>query len=250
MANDISAADLNPLSNMNIDMSATGNIFLIILVSFLILVLIGFLVWLFMQKKKWWIRVPLYKMIGNVNTRIATLKGKVVPMGRAGDQLWFVKGAGFKKFLPPAEIQSAAKEYWHYVRSDGEWVNFSMTDIDKLQKEAGVKYVKTDMRLQRLATDKLLEQRHLKTSFLEKWGTVIGFVVFFLIISIALVVFFNQYSDVVAQLGSVIDKADNIMTKAAKISGNEGTADLIPALIPIGFLSLKKKKKRKNNGKN
>ena len=247
MANSTSGADLNPLSNMNIDMSATGTIFLIILISFLILGLIGFLVWLFMQKKKWWIRVPLYKMIGNVNTRVAVLKGKIVPMGRAGDQLWFVKGAGFKKFLPPAEIQSAKNEFWHYVRSDGEWVNFSMTDIDKLQKEAGVKYVKTDMRLQRLATDKLLEQRHLKTTFLEKWGTVIGFVVFFLIISIALVVFFNQYSDVVAQLGSVIDKADQIMTKAAKISGNEGTADLIPAFTPLMLLGFKKKKKREDD---
>jgi len=243
---DINPSDLNPLSNMNIDMSATGNIFLIILVAVLVIGLVGFLIYMIMRNKQWWIRVPLYKMIGNVNTRIGILKGRVVPMGRAGDQLWFVKGAGFKKYLAPAEIQSAKNEYWHYVRSDGEWVNFSMTDIDKLQKEAGVKYVKTDMRLQRLATDKLLEQRHLKQSFLEKWGTVIGFVVFFLIISIALVVFFNQYSDVVAQLGSVIDKADQIMTKAAKISGNEGTADLIPAFALFMFGS--RKKKRKNNG--
>ena len=241
MANDITVSSLNPLSKINIDMGAIGNVFMIIFIAVLILGLIGFLVWLFIQKKKWWIRVPLYKMIGNVNTRIATLKGKVVPMGRAGDHLWFVKGAGLKKYLPPAEIQSAENEFWHFVRSDNEWVNFSMEDIDDLQKKAGVKYVKTDMRLQRLATDKLLEQRHLKIGFLEKWGVVIGFVVFFLIIAISLVVFFNQYSKVVEQLGSVIDKADQIMTKAAKVSGNQGTADLIPAFIPFIIFSLKKK---------
>ena len=241
MANDITVSSLNPLSGMSIDMGAVGNVFMIILIAVLVIGLIGFLVWLYIQKKKWWIRVPLYKMIGNVNTRIAILKGKVVPMGRAGDHLWLVKGKGLKKYLPPAEIQSAKNEFWHFVRSDNEWVNFSMQDIDKLQKEAGVKYVKTDMRLQRLATDKLLEQRHLKVSFLEKWGVVIGFVVFFLIISISLVVFFNQYSKVIEQLSHVIGQADQIMTKAAKVSGNQGTADLIPAFIPLIIFSLKKK---------
>lgn len=241
MANAITPAQLNPFGKMDLNLSSVGNIFLIIFIAVLIIGLIGFLVYMMIQKRKWWIRIPLYKKIGNVNTRIGVLKGKVVPMGRAGDILWFVKGAGIKKWLPPAEIQSAKNEYWHYIREDGEWVNFSMEDIDAKQKQANVKYVKTDMRLQRLATDKLLEQRHLKRSFMEKWGVVIGFVVFFLIIAIALVIFFHQYSKVVDKLGVVIDKADSILTKSAKIDGNSGSAELIPAFVPLIFISAKRK---------
>lgn len=248
MANQVTVSSLNPFSK--IDLGSLGQVFAIIFVAVLLIGLFAFVLWYILGRKKWWIRIPLYKKIGNIPTRIGILKGKVMPIGKAGDVLWFVKGAGIKKWLPPAELQTANKEYLHYVREDGEWVNFVLADIDDIQKKAGVKYVKTDMRLQRLATDKLLEQRHLKRSFLEKWGAVIGFVIFFLIIAISLVVFFHQYSKVVEQLGSVIAQADAIMTKAAKIGGNTGTADLIPAIIPLLLFKLTRRKKgeRKNNG--
>ena len=244
MANQITVGQLNPFGK--IDMSSVGQIFAIIFVAVLLIGLFGFIVWYVVGRKKWWIRIPLYKNIGNVPTRIGILKGKVMPIGRAGDVLWYVKGAGIKKWLPPAELQSANKEYLHYVREDGEWVNFILDDIDAIQKKAGVKYVKTDMRLQRLATDKLLEQRHLKRSFLEKWGTAIGFVIFFLVIAISLVVFFHQYSKVVGQLSSILDKADSIMTKAAKVGGNTGTAALIPAFIPFLLFKLRRLKNENN----
>ena len=242
MANQFTVANLNPFDK--VDSSSLFKVFAIIFIAVLLIGLIGFIVWYLINRKKWWIRIPLYKKIGNVPTRIGILKGKVMPIGRAGDCLWFVKGAGLKKWIPPAEMQTANKEYLHYVREDGEWVNFVLADIDEIQKKAGVKYVKTDMRLQRLATDKLLEQRHLKRSFLEKWGVVIGFVIFFLIISISLVVFFHQYSKVVDNLGSVMAQADQIMTKAAKIGGNSGTANLIPAIIPL--LLLRRRRWQKN----
>lgn len=242
MANDIDISSLNPIKN--VDFSSLGHVFAIIFISFLILGMIGFLVFLQINKKKWWIRVPLYKKIGNVPTRLGVLKGKVVPMGRAGDYLWFVKGAGIKKWLPPAEMQSAKNEYPHYIREDGEWVNFVMSDIDAIQKQANVKYVKTDMRLQRLATDKLLEQRHLKRSFLEKWGAVIGFAIFFLVIAVSLVVFFSQFSKVIDQVSTIMDKADTILEKAAKIESNSGTAELVPAFIPLLWFSVKQKKRQ------
>lgn len=237
MANEITTAQLNPFGKINLNTSSLGHVFLIIFISILILGLFAFLVWLILNKRKWWIKIPLYKKIGNVTTELGTMKAKVVPMGRAGDSLWFAKGLGIKKWMPPAEMQSKKNHFPHYIREDGEWVNFVMTDIDDVQKKANVKYVKTDMRLQRLATDKLLEQRHLKRSFLEKWGVAIGFAIFFLIIAVSLVVFFHQYSKVVDKLGVVVDKADQILTKAAKVSGNTGTAELVPAMFPLLFLS-------------
>lgn len=246
MAESVSLAQFNPLGNTSFNFSSLGQIFIIIFVSVLLIGLTGLLIWLLLSRRQWKIRIPLYKIVGNTPTRIATLKAKVVPIGRAGDVLWFAKGSGIKKFIPPAEMQSAANEYPHFVREDGEWVNFVMSDIDEIQKKAGVKYVKTDMRLQRLATDKLLEQRHLKRGFLEKWGVVIGFSIFFLIITISLVIFFHQYSKVVDQLSSVIGKADEILTKAARVSGNSGSAELTPAFISVLWYNFKRKVKKKN----
>lgn len=243
MANEITPAQLNPFGSMNFNLSSVGNIFLIIAIAVVILALVGLLIWLILSKKKWWIRIPLAKKIGNVHTDLGVLKGKVVPMGKAGDSLWFVKGLGIKKFIPPAELQNKPNSYPHYIREDGEWVNYIVEDIDEQQKKANVKYVKTDMRLQRLATDKLLEQRHLKRSFLEKWGVVIGFVIFFLIIAVSLVVFFHQYSKIVDKLDSVAGKVDNILTKATRVDGGgaSGSGELVPALLPLLLLGFKRR---------
>lgn len=244
MTNKLTAANLNPLSSVNLDMSSVLQIFVVIGIAVLILGLIGFLVWLTISKKKWFIRIPLSKKVGGKYNKIGTLKAKVIPMGRAGDVLWFVKGKGIKKWIAPAEMQDAPNSYPHYIREDGEWVNYEFPDIDEEMKKAKVKYVKTDMRLQRLATDKLLEQRHKKVSFMEKWGVAIGFTIFFLIIAVSLVVFFHQYSKVVDNLGSVMSKADQILTKSNKVAGNSGSAELIPAFIPCLWFVIRNKRRK------
>ncbi len=239
MANAFTVSDLNPLGSVDLGLGGKWNIIIAIFIAVVILILLGVLVWWLIERKKWKIKIPVYQKIGNVPTRIAILKAKIVPFGRAGDCLWYAKGKGMKKWLPPATLQSAPNEYPHYIREDLEWINFVMEDLDESQKRAGVKYIATDMKLSRLATDQLLEQRHIKTGFLEKWGVVIGYVIFFLIITIALVVFFHQYSKTVEILNEVMSKADAILEKAAKSSGGSG---LLPALI---LFSIKKRKNQK-----
>lgn len=240
MANELTISDLNPLADISLGLGDKWNIIVAIFIAFVILALLGVLIWWLIERRKWKIRIPVYQKIGNVPTRIAILKAKIVPFGKAGDCLWFAKGKGTKKWLPPATLQSAPNEYPHYIREDLEWINFVMADLDEIQKRAGIKYIATDMKLSRLATDQLLEQRHVKTGFLEKWGVVIGYAIFFLIITIALVIFFHQYSKTVELLNEVITKADAIMTKAAKIGGS-GSAALIPALI---LFSIKRRKNK------
>ena len=233
---------LNPVKNFDIGWGTLGNVLAIILIVVVVLGLIGTLVFLWFNKRKWKIRIPLYKKIGNIPTRIAILKAKVVPIGRAGDVLWFAKGGGIKKWLPPAELQSAANEYPHFIREDGEWMNWVLGDIDEVLKRANVKYIKTDMRLQRLATDKILEQRHLNKSFWDKWGTTIMTAIFFLVIVIALVVFFSQFSKIVDKIGTLMDKANQIIDKQIKQEG--GSAVLTPALISLIFSFRKNKREQ------
>jgi len=213
-------------------------LFLIILAVFILgLIATGIILWV--NHKKYKYRIPLYTKVGNVPTRIATLKAKPVPFGRAGDQLWYVKGKGVRKWIAPPSIQSAKNEFWHWIREDGEWVNFSMADLDDISQKAGVKYVKQEARLTRLAIDRLLEQRLQGKSFLEKWGLVIGYVLFFLVITIALVIFFHQYEKATESLNGILSKADTILDKAVALErGTGGTSGLIPAgatasLIPL-----------------
>lgn len=213
-------------------------IFVIIICVFILLLVIVFVV-LWLNAKKYKYRIPLYSKVGNVPTKIGVFKAKPVPFGRAGDQLWHVKGRGLKKWIAPASLQSAKNEFWHWLREDGEWVNFSMKDLDEISKQAGVQYVKQEARLTRLAIDRLLEQRLSNKGFWEKWGLVIGYVIFFLVITIALVIFFHQYGKIVESTGSLMAQADQILKEANLAKGGKGgLSGLIPANATISLLPL------------
>jgi len=103
------------------------------------------------------------------------------------------------KWLPVGKIQTAPKEFWYYIREDGEWINFQMSDLNDIQKTAGVRFVQEDMRLQRLATERLLEQRLMKKTFWEQWGSTVMMIILFLVMAICMVIMFFQF-------GKLLDK--------------------------------------------
>ena len=201
---------MNPFTNFNIGIGTFGNIALILLVTIMIMALIGLLVFFFAVKKSYSIRIPVYKLIGNTPTRVNTFFAKEVPFGMAGDKLWRIAPKGFAmpfkiiKWLPVGKYQSAPNEFSYWIRQDGEWINFSFTNIDEKSGNMGIKFVQEDMRLQRLATEKLLEQRLLNKGFWEKYGLIIGYVFFFLVITICMIIIFYQFSKIIEKLSGLV----------------------------------------------
>lgn len=230
--------DINPFANFQF-FGMGGMLKLIILFILGLLIVVGVVVlviWI-LHKKKYWIRVPLYRKVGNVPTRVATFKARVFPVGKAGDNLWFVKGA--KKYIPPATIQSAPNEFWHWEREDGEWINFSMADLDENQKKAGVKYIHQDMRSQRVATANLLEQRLMQKGFWEKWGVVIGYVIFFLVITVAVIINLYMMGKVVQNLSPLVSRMDDMMQRL--IDHETGVdSSLVPAIASLIYIGKRK----------
>jgi len=202
-----SVSDINPFANIGGggSMGTYGSMALIVAIAVVILGAIGFLIYWKSVKKQFWIRIHVFRLIGNVPTRVAIYSAREVPFGMAGDKLWKVAPMGmmqmFKaiKWLPVGKIQTAPKEFWYYIREDGEWINFSLKDINEIQRNAGVRFVQEDMRLQRLATERLLEQRLMKKTFWEQWGSTVMMIILFLVIAICMVIMFFQF-------GKMIDK--------------------------------------------
>jgi hypothetical protein len=203
-----SGADLNPFANIGTggSLGTYGSIALIIAISVVVLGLIGFFIYWRSVKKNFWIRIHVFRLIGNIPTRVAVYSAKEVSFGMAGDKLWKVAPTGmmqmFKaiKWLPVGKIQTASKEFWYFIREDGEWINFGLDDLNAIQKKAGVRFVQEDMRLQRLATERLLEQRLMKKTFWEQWGTTVMLVLFFLVISVCMVIIFYQFGKLLDEL--------------------------------------------------
>jgi small-conductance mechanosensitive channel len=230
------------LDKLDIGIGQIGSILIVFVVC---IILIGILIFLVVWKtegKKYNKIICLFSKIGNASTKVGTYKAKTVPIGKV-EQLWFVKG--IKKYLAPATIQSAPREYWYWIREDGEWINFGIEDLDESQKTAGIKYIHQDMRMQRLATDKLLESRLMEKSFWDKYGHMIANIIYYFIVVIAIIIIFYQFSKIVEKINELMQTAGALVKLGC--GGKSPTAELIPASI---FLAYPIKWLRKNNGNN
>lgn len=232
---DVSLSSLNPLGAIGIGkMSTMGAILLVVFLALLIIGLIVGVIFIFSIKKKYWIKIHVFRLMGNIPTRIAIYSARDIPFGRAGDRLWKVAPAGINKlkiikWLPVGKKQTANGEFWYYIREDGEWINFTLADIDEKLSIAGVKYVSEDMRLQRLATDRLLEQRLMDKTFWEKYKETIMLIIFFLVITLSMVIIFYQFSKIIDKLAPLVDgitKSNEMLMRSC--STNSTNYGLLP----------------------
>lgn len=205
MADPISFSSVNPINNINLGGGQTWLWVGVIVITFILILMgIGFWVYTSWIKKQYFIKIRVSRLIGNVPTEIATFTAREIGFGRAGDKLWRVAPSGWLKlktikWLPVGKLQSSPNLFKYWIREDGEWINYIDDNIDLISKKMGVKFVQEDMRLQRLATDRLLEQRLMSKSFWEKYKEAIFLIIFFMVfaISIAIVLF---------QISALIDK--------------------------------------------
>lgn len=245
MADPVSFASINPFANIGSvgSLGTIGSILLVFAIAIAILGAVGVLIYIKMVKKSYWIKIHVFRLMGNIPTRVAIYSAREIPFGMAGDKLWKVASAGMwklkvVKWLPCGKIQTAGGEFWYYIRTDGEWINFQMEDLNEKSKAMGVKFVQEDMRLQRLATERLLEQRLLNKSFWDKYGAMITTIIMFLVVAICMVIIFFQW-------GKLLDKftaVEQTQLETAKIlyktfgesyinsalNGTGGTQGLVP----------------------
>lgn len=224
--------------------AGAGNSFLfilaVILIAVMIIGLLGVIIYFFVVKKQFWIRIHVFRLVGNIPTRVAIFSAREVPMGMAGDKLWRVAPKGFLKFkiikwLPVGKFQTAPSEFWYWIRQDGEWINFTPSDIDSISQKMNVKFVQEDMRLQRLATDRLLEQRLMDKTFWEKWKDTIMLAIFFLVIAVCVVLIFYQFSkllDKVFPMVELLTRSLSLVEQTCKITYNS-TSGGYEGLIPV-----------------
>lgn len=221
-------------------------------VGFLIFAcLFGIILWFILSRKTYKNKIKVYGMIGG-RTGIKWMdKGKLVPIGKAGDKLMYLKKS--KRYLPPPTIQSGAYEWLYWEREDGELINIGIENLDETQKNLGIKFVDTDMRMQRLGIEKNLQFRLQKEGFWSKYGQLIIQVAFYVIVALMIIVLFIQWR----KSGAVLtDMAGSVREMAGEVSalrtGQHPTTEsngsgLIPAFVLL--ITIKFKLWRMKNGR-
>jgi len=237
------------INTSSFDLGTIGTIFLwglgFIIVA---LAIIGVVIW-FINKRSYIHQIWVFKRVGGVPMLQFIDKAKNISFGMAGDKLIQLKK--YKKFLPPPTIQMGKNIFWYWEREDGEFINFSLQDIDEMQKKAGAYYVDTDMRMQRLGIEKNLKERLDQQSWFAKYGSTVAGVIFVIMVTVALVVLFANIKDVATSIDNMASSVNAMAqgiekyydAREGSLSPNDapkGGSGLVPAFVTLLLYRRKK----------
>jgi hypothetical protein len=156
----------------------------------------------------------------------------VVPLENTGDSIFYLAKA--KKYLPTPQIQTGRNTFWYAVRQDGEWINIGIEDIDLRMKEAKVFFLDKEMRYARVALQRNLKERYQKTSFWEKYGGMIAYIVLIVITGVMMWLLFDKYLSIGGTLDSAMKTSKEVLVETKNILSNldniqSGGSGLVPA---------------------
>ncbi len=185
-----------------------GTITFFVILFLFVLIAIGTLVYVYM-KKVYYKKIVIFERVGG---HIQVTKKDVarnIRMGDAGDFILYTRK--FKKFLPPASIQTGNNTYWYFIREDGEWINIGIKDIDEQMKEMNAHFLDKEMRFARTGMQKNLRERLQKITFWDKYGAMVIWTVYIVVVGIMTWLLFDKWIELSNSIKSAMETAKQVM---------------------------------------
>lgn len=113
-----------------------------------------------------------------------------------------------KIYLPRATIPMGKNRYWYGIRSNREWVNFRLKDLNEEMKEAGLDYDHTDMRYANTNLKKLIQENYNKQKWWEKHADKIALGMIILLISFSFWFVLGRVSELISAVNPIMDKTN------------------------------------------
>lgn len=185
------------------------------------------------MRKLFYKKIIIFEKVGGQIQVTKRDVGRDIRLGEAGDYIIYTRH--FKKFLPPAEIQTGPNTFWYYIREDGEWINIGISDIDVQMKKAKAHFLDKEMRFARTGMQKNLRERLNKPGFWSKYGAMIMWTVYLAIVGIMTYLLFDKWIELAGTVQSMLETQRELIEASRDIlqaldnikSGGEG---LVPAV--------------------
>lgn len=227
MAESMVSLEAMGINMPNVSASMMTNIVMWVIGVVLGCAVIGGLIYAYFRYKKYNKVIQVFGKINGAVVPIMKERAMFERVGIAGD--YWCRTMKSKKILPRPSIAMGKNTYWYFVREDGEWINFSLKDIDADMKQAGTYFVDEDMRLQRLGIQKNIKDRFgEKPSFWDKYGAILGYVLFILIITISLIMLFKQLDKVAVSMNSASSNIGKLAEATMNMVARQ-TSGVVPA---------------------
>lgn len=129
-------------------------------------------------------------------------------------------------YLPRGTIKVGKDAYWYWIRKNREIVNFRMSNLNKVMKEAKLEFDHTDMRYAKenlLALIKRNYRDHSKVWWRE-YKDVIATVIFIFVMTLSFWFLLSKIGKLITSVSDLIEHTDSLIKAASTIRSGSGIA--------------------------
>lgn len=170
-----------------------GRSVLLLLVGVVLLIGLAVAVYFFVEWYRWNLKIEFWDNIdGKSWSRIARRKARRIKYSQSGEQIIVTRRG--KLYLPINCLPIAKNTYEFYKGRDGLYYNVIPEDFDKSLGRRINKVVDPRMREWNVAIRKSNDRNYgEKSSFLQKYGAIIGFIIFVFVIGVMFYLLFDKF---------------------------------------------------------
>ena len=203
-----------------------------IIIVVLVLVATVVFTFLFIKRRHYNNKIMVFQKVGGGIQRVRIDKARVMKLGDAGDTVFYTLKT--KKYLPTPQIQTGNREFWFYIREDGEWINFGLGDIDEIMRKAGAMFLDKEMRYARTSLQKGLRERYQKPNFFQQYGVLIMNLSYILVIAISLWLLFDKFIETANVLKQTMELTRDVLAETKAVVGGLDSLKASGSLQPAG----------------
>lgn len=211
----------------------SGSVAFLILTVITALVIAGIIIFIIFITR-WNLKAEFYDNINGIGfTMISKSMARRVKYAKTGEQI--IRCLKGKLFLPTSSIPVSKNRYWFFRGKDGYWYNVIPESLDSAMGRIKLKIVDPKMRDWNVAIRRGIEERYgQKQTFLEKYGTMITFGIFIIIICITIYFVFDKYVSISNTLLEATRVQKEVLESARQLLGavdtvQNGGSGLTPA---------------------
>lgn len=215
------------IPNIQIFGSGFTNMIAWFILLIVILITLGIVIFFVIRAMKFNKRIVIFEEINGIFQPTRKDRAGEIKFSTAGDTIFYT--LRHKKYLPNPSIQTGRRTYWYFIRSDDEWINFGLENLNELSRKAGAKFLDKEMRYARTQIQKGLKERYDKPTFWSQYGMMIMNMAWIAMIGIFTWLLFDKWLDLasttnsgVATAGTVLEKVSDVLAKLDNVCSSSG----------------------------
>lgn len=208
--------------------------FYIVIIGFigLILIIAIFLLLFFITYNR---RIVVFENIsGQGYQPVLKTRARIIKLGSGGEEVLKTMMGGH--FLTAYGRKMGKNTYWFAKGSDGYLYNLVLGDLDTKMAMLDIEPVDRDVRMFRVALDRLSRQTYEKQKFMERYGVQIIMFLFLIVLILGMWFIIGKIGDATTALAStaetnkeVVELLPEILRSADNIKSGSGGSGLVPA---------------------